>query len=89
MASGGYPGSYAKGKAISGIAAAEALDGVTVFHAGTQIVDGELVTAGGRVLGVTALGSDLQSAQARAYEAVAKIQFEGATFRRDIGAKGL
>lgn len=89
MASGGYPGSYARGKAITGIEEAEALDGVTVFHAGTQMIDGELVTAGGRVLGVTALGNDLQTAQARAYEAVSKIQFEGATFRRDIGAKGL
>jgi phosphoribosylamine--glycine ligase len=89
MASGGYPGSYSKGKAITGIAQAEALGQVTVFHAGTQKVNGELVTAGGRVLGVTALGDDLQSAQARAYEAVSKIHFEGATFRRDIGAKGL
>lgn len=89
MASGGYPGAYAKGKAITGIAQAEALGQVTVFHAGTQMLDGELVTAGGRVLGVTALGDDLQAAQARAYEAVSKIHFEGATFRRDIGAKGL
>ena len=89
MASGGYPGDYAKGKAITGIADAEALEGVTVFHAGTQRVEGEIVTSGGRVLGVTALGADLKAAQARAYEAVAKIHFEGATFRRDIGAKGL
>ena len=89
MASGGYPGDYAKGKAITGIADAEALEGVTVFHAGTQRVEGEIVTSGGRVLGVTALGADLKAAQTRAYEAVAKIHFEGATFRRDIGAKGL
>ena len=89
MASGGYPGDYAKGKAITGIADAEALEGVTVFHAGTQRVEGEIVTSGGRVLGVAALGADLKAAQARAYEAVAKIHFEGATFRRDIGAKGL
>ena len=89
LASGGYPGSYAKGKPITGIEAAEMLEGVTVFHAGTQRVDGQLVTAGGRVLGVTALGADLCAAQTRAYEAVAKIHFEGATFRRDIGAKGL
>jgi len=89
MASGGYPGEYAKGKPITGIEEAEALPGVTVFHAGTQEVEGELVTSGGRVLGVTALGADLRAAQARAYEAVAKIHFEGAIFRRDIGAKGL
>jgi len=89
MASGGYPGSYTKGKQITGIADAEALEGVTVFHAGTQRDEKDLVTAGGRVLGVTALGADLRAAQARAYEAVARIHFEGATFRRDIGAKGL
>jgi len=89
MASGGYPGSYTKGKQITGIAEAEALEGVTVFHAGTQRDEKDLVTAGGRVLGVTALGADLRAAQARAYEAVARIHFEGATFRRDIGAKGL
>ena len=89
LASGGYPGAYAKGKPITGIEEAGALSSVTVFHAGTQRVEGELVTAGGRVLGVTALGDDLRAAQARAYEAVAKIHFEGATFRRDIGAKGL
>jgi len=89
MASGGYPGEYVKGKPITGIEEAEALPGVTVFHAGTQRIEGELVTAGGRVLGVTALGVDLASAQKLAYEAVSKIHFEGATFRRDIGAKGL
>ncbi|MCX6966624.1 MAG: phosphoribosylamine--glycine ligase [Verrucomicrobia bacterium] len=89
LASGGYPGAYAKGKEITGIEDAESLPGVTVFHAGTQQSERGLVTAGGRVLGVTALGEDLQAAQARAYEAVAKIHFEGATFRRDIGAKGL
>ena len=89
MASGGYPGAYEGGKPITGIEAAEALEGVTVFHAGTKMAEGQLVTAGGRVLGVTALGSDLRAAQARAYEAVSRIHFEGATFRRDIGAKGL
>ena len=76
-------------KGVDGIEDAEALEGVTVFHAGTQRVGGKLVTAGGRVLGVTALGADLRAAQARAYEAVSKIHFEGATFRRDIGAKGV
>jgi phosphoribosylamine--glycine ligase len=89
MASGGYPGSYARGKAITGIPEAEALEGVTVFHAGTALADRHLVTAGGRVLGVTARGNDLQAAKDRAYEAVSKIQFEGATFRRDIAVKGL
>ena len=89
MASQGYPGSYPKGKEITGIEAAEALGDVTVFHAGTQMSEEKLVTAGGRVLGVTALGNTLAEAQARAYEAVSRIHFEGATFRRDIGAKGL
>ena len=89
MASGGYPGNYESGKAIAGIEEAEALEGVTVFHAGTQTVGERLVTAGGRVLGVTALGDDLACAQARAYEAVSKIHFDGAMFRRDIAAKGL
>ena len=68
---------------------AEALEGVTVFHAGTALVEGKLATAGGRVLGATALGDTLAAAQARAYEAVSKIHFEGASFRRDIAAKGL
>ena len=89
MASGGYPGSYTPGKVISGLDAVDGMKDVTVFHAGTKLVDGKFVTAGGRVLGVTALGSDLASAQARAYEAVLKIDFEGAIFRRDIAAKGL
>ncbi len=89
MASGGYPGNYTGGKVITGIEEAEALGDVTVFHAGTKLVDHKLVTAGGRVLGVTALGADLQAAKEKAYEAVEKIRFEGATFRRDISAKGL
>jgi phosphoribosylamine---glycine ligase len=87
MASGGYPGSYAKGKAISGLDAANALPQTKVFHAGTALKDDQMITNGGRVLGVTALGKDLQSAQAAAYAAVEKIQFEGAQFRRDIAAK--
>ncbi|HWL52668.1 MAG TPA: phosphoribosylamine--glycine ligase [Chthoniobacteraceae bacterium] len=89
MASGGYPGSYAKGKAITGLEKAEALGDVHLFHAGTRCGPQGLETAGGRVLGVTALGGTLEAARARAYEAVAQIHFEGATFRRDIGAKGL
>jgi len=87
MASGGYPGNYAKGKVISGLAAANALPNTKVFHAGTALKDGQIVTNGGRVLGVTALGRDLKSAQAAAYAAVEKIRFEGAHFRRDIAAK--
>jgi len=88
MASGGYPGSYETGYEITGIDAAEAA-GATVFHAGTQMKDGKFVTAGGRVLGVTALGDDLRQAQQNAYAAVAKIQFKAAHFRTDIGSKGL
>jgi len=89
MASGGYPGSYPKGKIIHGLEAANALPGVKVFHAGTAAKDNHIVTNGGRVLGVTALGNDLKSAQQAAYEAVEKITFEGAQFRRDIAAKAL
>ncbi len=89
MASGGYPGSYAKGKVISGLDAANALPDTKVFHAGTALQDGQMVTNGGRVLGVTALGKDLKAAQAAAYAAVEKIHFDGAHFRRDIAAKAL
>jgi phosphoribosylamine--glycine ligase len=89
MASGGYPGNYAKGKAISGIDAANALPGTKVFHAGTAVKDGKVVTSGGRVVGVTALATTLEIARSTAYAAVEKIQFEGAHFRRDIAAKAL
>lgn len=89
LASGGYPGEYQTGKPISGIEEAEKLSGVTVFHAGTALKDGQLVTAGGRVLGVTALGADIAAAIDRAYEAVGKICFEGIHFRKDIGRKAL
>ena len=89
MASGGYPGAYEKGKIIEGIDEANKLKDVVVFHAGTAIKDGQLVTAGGRVLGVTALGKDIAAAKARAYEAVSKISFEGAYYRRDISDKAL
>ncbi len=85
MASGGYPGSYASGKAITGLYRADA----TIFHAGTKLDGAQVVTAGGRVLGVTALADDLPTARAKAYAAVATIQFEGAQFRRDIAVKGL
>ena len=89
MASGGYPGSYAKGFPITGIEAAEAMGDVKVFHAGTAVQDGKLVNAGGRVLGVTALGNTLAEAQKRAYEAVGKIHWEGCFCRHDIAAKAL
>lgn len=88
MASGGYPGGYAKGKLITGLEAANAQPGTKVFHAGTALQEGRMVTNGGRVLGVTTLGRDLPAAQAAAYQAVEKIHFEGAQFRRDIAAKG-
>jgi len=89
MASGGYPGSYEKGKPIRGVEAAEEVEGVTVFHAGTAMRDGVLCTNGGRVFGVTALGPDLRSTVARAYEAAARIEFEGAYYRRDIAHRAL
>jgi len=89
MASGGYPGNYAKGKTITGLEAAGALPNTKVFHAGTARAGDQIVTSGGRVLGVTALGKDLKAAQAAAYQAVEKIHFEGAQFRRDIAAKAL
>ena len=89
MASGGYPGAYEKGKVIEGVAEANKLKDVVVFHAGTAMKDGQLVTAGGRVLGVTALGKDIAAAKARAYEAVSKISFEGAYYRKDISDKAL
>ncbi|MCD7875086.1 MAG: phosphoribosylamine--glycine ligase [Acidaminococcaceae bacterium] len=84
MASGGYPGSYQQGLPISGLEAADAMDGVVVFHAGTKNIDGKIVTAGGRVLGVTAIGKNIREAKDKAYEAVAKISFEGAHYRQDI-----
>ncbi len=87
-ASAGYPGAYEPGQEIFGIDEAEAL-GAKVFHAGTKFVEGRLVTAGGRVLGVTATGEDLPTAIDNAYLAAAKIQFEGMHYRRDIGVKGL
>jgi phosphoribosylamine--glycine ligase len=89
MASGGYPGNYAKGKPIFGLAAAAKLPGTKVFHARTARAGDSIVTNGGRVLGVTALGKNLQAAQAAAYAVVGKIHFEGAQFRRDIAAKAL
>jgi len=89
MASGGYPGSYEKGKKIIGLDEAGRLKDVVVFHAGTALKDGDIVTAGGRVLGVTALGEGIEDAKARAYEAVDKIKFDGAYCRRDIADKAI
>jgi phosphoribosylamine--glycine ligase len=89
MAAGGYPGPSELGKRISGLGRANDLAGVRVFHAGTGMVDGEFATAGGRVLGVTALGSSLESAVARAYEAVNCISFEGMQYRTDIAHRRL
>ncbi|MFP6890317.1 MAG: phosphoribosylamine--glycine ligase [Nitrospinota bacterium] len=90
MASGGYPGAYRKGDAISGIEAANAVEGVYVFHAGTALDgEGQTVTSGGRVLGVTARGGDIKEALERAYEAAGRIHWEGAYYRKDIGAKAL
>jgi phosphoribosylamine--glycine ligase len=89
IAAGGYPGTYAKGAQISGIAQAEALPGVTVYHAGTAMRDGALVTAGGRVLNVTALAPTFAAARDRAYEAVRLISFDGAFSRSDIAVRAL
>jgi len=89
MASGGYPGAYEKGKTITGLDEAEHLKDVVVFHAGTAAKNGDVVTAGGRVLGVTALGKQIADAKARAYEAVDKIKFDGAYCRQDIADKAI
>lgn len=90
LTSAGYPGSYEKGKVITGIEDAEAMENVTVYHAGTAVNGaGELVTAGGRVLDVTALGETFEAARDLAYAACEKISFEGKTLRRDIGLRAL
>ena len=84
LASAGYPGKYETGKPISGLEKAAKLNDVQVFHAGTKLANGEVVTSGGRVLAVTALGSDISVARVRAYNAAALIQFEGCHYRQDI-----
>jgi phosphoribosylamine--glycine ligase len=89
MASQGYPGSYEKGHAISGLEAAAKLPGVSVFHAGTEQNGADILAVGGRVLNVTALGKDVAEAQARAYAAVDLIHWKGAFCRRDIGWRAL
>jgi phosphoribosylamine--glycine ligase len=89
MASGGYPGTIEVGKRITGIDEADKLEGVKVFHAGTSTRDGAYYTSGGRVLGVTARAGTLQGAVSRSYDAVGKIQFDGAHYRTDIAARAL
>ncbi len=89
MASGGYPGTFEAGKKISGLEDAEKIAGVKVFHAGTTKHDDAFFTAGGRVLGVTARAASLETAVARAYQAVGRINFGGAYYRKDIAARAL
>jgi phosphoribosylamine--glycine ligase len=88
LCSGGYPGSYKKGVDIEGIGS-DGEDGVTLIHAGTSLANDRVVTSGGRVLGVTAVGRDLGDALARAYDRAAGVSFEGMFYRRDIGHRGL
>jgi len=87
LASAGYPGSYQTGFPIEGLEEAESMPGVGIFHAGTAVRDGRIVTAGGRVLVIAGRGANLSEASERAYEAADRIQFEGKSFRRDIGAR--
>jgi len=89
VASGGYPDAYEKGKPITGLDEAARMDDVMVFHAGTAQKDGQVITNGGRVLGVTALGADFRSTVDRAYDAVGKIHFEKMQYRRDIAHRVL
>jgi phosphoribosylamine--glycine ligase len=87
--SAGYPGAYKTGLPIGGLAAAARVPGVVVFHSGSSLVGNQILTAGGRVLGVTAAGSSLEEALGRAYQALGEIHFEGMYFRRDIGHRAL
>jgi phosphoribosylamine--glycine ligase len=88
LASGGYPGKFENGREIHGLSEAGRFADVKVLHAGTKRVGDKIVTNGGRVLGVTATGNSLEAAVRKAYEAAAKIQFEGMHYRRDIGRHG-
>ncbi len=88
-ASGGYPGPYKTGLRVSGTEAVEALDDVALFHAGTRLEKGDLLTAGGRVLGVTAVGDEISAAIQKAYDAVQRIEFQDIYFRKDIGYRAL
>ena len=87
LASGGYPRGYESGLPIAGLDAVEVDPDVVVFHAGTRRVDGQFVTAGGRVLGITARGATVAEARTRAYAAADRIRFEGVHLRRDIAAR--
>jgi len=87
LASGGYPDRFETGKPIAGVEGAAAGEGVHVFHAGTVARDGRVLTAGGRVLTVTATAPDLEEARRRAYEAASGISFDGMTYRRDIAER--
>lgn len=89
LASGGYPGSYQTGKVIEGLDRVAQMDGVTAFHAGTALRDGRLVTDGGRVVAITALGSDIRAAAERAYQAVQAVAFDGMHYRTDIGHRAI
>ena len=89
MASGGYPGDYEKGKPIQGLKEVSKMEDVFVFHAGTALRDGQTVTNGGRVLGVTGLGEDIPKAIEKTYHAVRKITWDGVHYRKDIGQKAL
>jgi phosphoribosylamine--glycine ligase len=89
MASKGYPDNYAKGKEIFGLNYVKRMPGVVVFHAGTKSENGKILTSGGRVLGVTALGNTIKDAQSKAYEAVKKISWDGLHYRTDVGSKAL
>ena len=89
MASQGYPGDYEIDRSIRGLEAAAEISDVKVFHAGTKLVDGQIVTNGGRVLGVTALGSSLADAKLQAYKAVQAIRWPGAWCRKDISDKAV
>lgn len=89
MASDGYPGDYSKGKVIEGLKEVSKVEDVFVFHAGTALVDGKVITNGGRVLGVTGLGENISRAIERTYQAVQKISWDGVHYRKDIGKKAL
>ncbi len=89
MASKGYPGDYQKGKVIKGLSEISRMEGVFVFHAGTTLKDGQIITNGGRVLGVTGLGEDIPRAIERTYQAVKKISWDGVYYRTDIGQKAI
>jgi phosphoribosylamine--glycine ligase len=87
--SAGYPGSYKTGFPITGLSAAARVPGVQIFHSGSALKNGQLLTAGGRVLGVTAAAPSLEEALDRAYQAMQEIHFEGIYYRRDIGHRAL